>query len=175
MNKPAARPIEKTEADPAEPRLVPDFSRSLPMALLRAREAVMARLRPILRAHGVTEQQWRVLRTLTNSEGLEATQLARQVFLLRPSLTRILRDLQARDLVGRRITGSSLRRSVIFITPKGLALIEEARPEAARANAEIEAFIGRDEMAALKAELFRVEGALNAGRAPDEVGSDEAD
>ena len=95
----------------------------------------MLRLRPILRSHGVTEQQWRVLRTLANSEGLEATQLARAVFLLRPSLTRILRDLQTRGLVGRRVTGSSLRRSVVTITPKGLALIAEAAPQAARANA----------------------------------------
>ena len=40
------------------------FSQSLPMALLRAREAVMRRFRPGLRCHGVTEQQWRVLRAL---------------------------------------------------------------------------------------------------------------
>ena len=41
-----------------------EFDRSLPMALLRAREAVMARFRPLFRLHGVTEQQWRVLRAL---------------------------------------------------------------------------------------------------------------
>ncbi|MDP7101742.1 MAG: hypothetical protein QF503_11390, partial [Rhodospirillales bacterium] len=41
-----------------------DFSRSLPMALLRAREAVMERFRPSLRTHGLTDQQWRVLRAL---------------------------------------------------------------------------------------------------------------
>ncbi|MGH7006661.1 MAG: hypothetical protein ACREIP_22160, partial [Alphaproteobacteria bacterium] len=35
------------------------FSRSLPMQLLRAREAVMQRFRPMLHQHGVTEQQWR--------------------------------------------------------------------------------------------------------------------
>jgi homoprotocatechuate degradation regulator HpaR len=149
------------DADQAEPRLVQDFSRSLPMALLRAREAVMLRLRPVLRAHGVTEQQWRVLRTLANTEGLEATQLARQVFLLRPSLTRILRDLQKRGLVGRRATGPSLRRSVVFITETGLALIDEAAPEAALANAEIETLVGVEDVAALMRVLFRLEGVLN--------------
>ncbi|MGM3243097.1 hypothetical protein ACS2VP_27140, partial [Bacillus cereus group sp. Bc237] len=40
------------------------FSRSLPMALLRSRESVMVRFRPMLRAHGLTEQQWRVLRAM---------------------------------------------------------------------------------------------------------------
>ena len=43
--------------------------RSLPMALLRARELLMERFRPMLSAHGVTEQQWRVLRVLHESEG----------------------------------------------------------------------------------------------------------
>lgn len=38
--------------------------RTLPMALLRLRERVMAEFRPIMSEHGVTEQQWRVLRVL---------------------------------------------------------------------------------------------------------------
>ncbi len=41
-----------------------EFSRSLPMSLLRAREAVMRQFRPSLRNHGLTEQQWRILRAL---------------------------------------------------------------------------------------------------------------
>ena len=41
-----------------------EFSRSLPMSLLRAREAVMRQFRPSLRSHGLTEQQWRILRAL---------------------------------------------------------------------------------------------------------------
>src|SRR5208283_3623306 len=41
-----------------------EFSRSLPMSLLRAREAVMRHFRPSLRRHGLTEQQWRILRAL---------------------------------------------------------------------------------------------------------------
>jgi DNA-binding MarR family transcriptional regulator len=41
-----------------------EFSRSLPMSLLRAREAVMRQFRPSLREHGLTEQQWRILRAL---------------------------------------------------------------------------------------------------------------
>jgi len=41
-----------------------EFSRSLPMSLLRAREAVMRQFRPSLRRHDLTEQQWRILRAL---------------------------------------------------------------------------------------------------------------
>jgi len=91
-----------------------EFSRSLPMSLLRAREAVMRQFRPSLRNHGLTEQQWRILRALTAVDTIEVTELARVAFLLGPSLSRILRDLEARDLIeidrgGRADLGSDLR------------------------------------------------------------------
>src|SRR5207253_5116112 len=79
-----------------------EFSRSLPMSLLRAREAVMRQFRPSLRVYGLTEQQWRILRALNSVESIEVTELARLVFLLGPSLSRILRDLEARQLVERK-------------------------------------------------------------------------
>src|SRR5438552_16427900 len=75
-----------------------EFSRSLPMSLLRAREAVMRQFRPSLRNHGLTEQQWRILRALTAVDAIEVTELARVAFLLGPSLSRILRDLEERHL-----------------------------------------------------------------------------
>ena len=78
-----------------------EFSRSLPMSLLRAREAVMRQFRPSLRNHGLTEQQWRILRALAAVDAIEVTELARVAFLLGPSLSRILRDLEARELIER--------------------------------------------------------------------------
>ena len=72
------------------------------MSLLRAREAVMRQFRPSLRNHGLTEQQWRILRALTAVDNIEVTELARTAFLLGPSLSRILRDLEARHLIERR-------------------------------------------------------------------------
>src|SRR3954463_7100586 len=98
----------KRTADPAngsEPavRQVPmrDFSRSLPMSLLRAREAVMRQFRPSLREHGLTEQQWRLLRALAALDAAEVGALARTASRLAPSLSRILRDLEARSLIER--------------------------------------------------------------------------
>ena len=50
---------------PLEDTLLPlDTRRSLPIALLRARETVMHRFRPLLASHDLTEQQWRVIRVL---------------------------------------------------------------------------------------------------------------
>ena len=107
-------------SDPAgvPARRVPmrDFSRSLPMSLLRAREAVMRQFRPSLRHHGLTEQQWRILRALAAVETIEVTELARTAFLLGPSLSRILRDLEARQLIERRVAEADQRRAVVSIS-----------------------------------------------------------
>jgi len=100
------------------------FSQSLPMALLRAREAVMRRFRPGLRSRGVTEQQWRILRALAHSGPLEVTALAESTFLLAPSLSRILPELETRGYISRRQLDSDLRRAVVSLEPKGLKLIE---------------------------------------------------
>src|SRR5689334_25346371 len=93
-----------------------DFSQSLPMALLRAREAVMRQFRPSLRKHDLTEQQWRILRALAAVDAIEVTELARLAFLLGPSLSRILRDLEARQLVERKTAEADQRRAVVSIS-----------------------------------------------------------
>src|ERR1700722_3831078 len=100
-----------------------EFSRSLPMSLLRAREAVMRQFRPALRDHGLTEQQWRILRALAAIDAIEVTELARGSFLLDPSLSRILRDLEARHLIERKVAKADLRRGVVSISARGLKLI----------------------------------------------------
>src|SRR5579872_2236199 len=103
---------------PAKRRALPmrAFADSLPMSLLRTREAVMRRFRPGLRAHGVTEQQWRILRALAGQEPLEVKALAARTCLLAPSVSRILPDLEARDLIVRRPVATDLRRSAVTLT-----------------------------------------------------------
>src|SRR5437868_450503 len=113
-------PIDSGSAAGAAVRRVPmrEFSRSLPMSLLRAREAVMRQFRPSLRHHGLTEQQWRILRALAANDGIEVTELAHVAFLLGPSLSRILRDLEARRLIERKAAKADLRRAVVTISAK---------------------------------------------------------
>ena len=113
--------LRANSAETAEERRAPmrEFSRSLPMSLLRAREAVMRQFRPSLRNHGLTEQQWRILRALTAVEAIEVTELARVAFLLGPSLSRILRDLEARQSDRAATAKADLRRGVVSISPKG--------------------------------------------------------
>jgi homoprotocatechuate degradation regulator HpaR len=138
-----------------------DFSRSLPMSLLRAREAVMRQFRPSLRHHGLTEQQWRILRALAAVESIEVTELARVAFLLGPSLSRILRDLEARHLIERRAAEADLRRAVVSISAKGLRLIEAVAPTSEAIYAAITRRFGARKLAELQHMLHELEGSLS--------------
>jgi homoprotocatechuate degradation regulator HpaR len=138
-----------------------DFSRSLPMSLLRAREAVMRQFRPSLRNHGLTEQQWRILRALAAIDAIEVTELARVAFLLGPSLSRILRDLEARHLIERKVAKSDLRRAVVSISAKGLKLIEAVAPSSETIYAAITKRYGARKLAELQDMLGALESSLS--------------
>jgi homoprotocatechuate degradation regulator HpaR len=139
-----AKPARKASAAPLR-----DFEHSLPMGLLKAREAAMAKFRPMLRSHGLTEQQWRVIRALADYNRIDAGELARRSFLLAPSLTRILQYLEGEKLVRRASDASDQRRSVLSLTEKGRKLFAEVAPDSASLYEEIEASFGADRLALL--------------------------
>src|SRR5881396_2359918 len=159
-----ARKSSGSTSPPPSGRRVPmrEFSRSLPMSLLRAREAVMRQFRPSLRQHGLTEQQWRILRALTTVDAIEVTELARVAFLLGPSLSRILRDLEARDLIERRTAKADLRRGVVSISARGLKVIEAVAPTSEAIYAEITSRYGARKLAELQDMLGVLERSLGA-------------
>jgi homoprotocatechuate degradation regulator HpaR len=149
-----------------------EFSRSLPMSLLRAREAVMRHFRPSLRHHGLTEQQWRILRALASIDAVEVTELARMAFLLGPSLSRILRDLEARHLIERRVAKADLRRGVVSISARGVRLIEAVAPSSEAIYAAMTRRYGVRKLADLQDMLAMLEHRLmelpvvDAGNSP---------
>ena len=158
----AKRPADPPNAGAPAARQVPmrDFSRSLPMSLLRAREAVMRQFRPSLRSHGLTEQQWRILRALAAVDNIEVTELARTAFLLGPSLSRILRDLESRRLIERKTAKTDLRRGVVSISDKGVRLMELVAPSSEAIYAEITRRYGARKLAELQDMLGALEASL---------------
>ena len=78
--------------------LLRGFDRSLPMALLKAREAVMKKFVPALREHNLSPQQWRVIRAVHEQDGVDISELAERCYLLMPSLSRIVPNLEKRVL-----------------------------------------------------------------------------
>ncbi|MBV7378422.1 homoprotocatechuate degradation operon regulator HpaR [Maritimibacter dapengensis] len=127
--------------------------RTLPMALLRARETVMDRFRPMLHRHGVTEQQWRVLRVLDEADSIDASELAEGAAILAPSLSRILKTLETRGFIELRKDPGDGRRSLISLTRAGSAFLAEVAPESAEIYKEIEGLIGAQRIETLLDEI----------------------
>lgn len=130
------------------------FSESLPMALLRAREASMRLFRPLLAQHELTEQQWRVLRALTDANGpIDAGELAGRTFLLAPSVSRILVTLTSRKLIARRPDPADQRRTMITLTDVGRQAVRRVGPQSERGYCAIEVAFGEERLGHLLAEL----------------------
>lgn len=110
---------------------LPRTSRSLPMALIRAREAVMAPIRGMLAKTGLTEQQWRILRVLAEQGPLDSSRLAARASLLLPSVTRIVQSMRDRGLVEQGSDASDRRRLIVSITAEGRQIIDDNTAEAA--------------------------------------------
>lgn len=136
------------------------FSMSLPMSLLRAREAVMRHFRANLRSFGLTEQQWRVLRALSSKDSVEVAELVELTFLLGPSLSRILKELESRKVIARTTPDSDQRRGIISLTAKGRQLIEEVGVYSEAVYAEIAERYGSKKLASLQATLKELEEVL---------------
>lgn len=137
------------------------FQRSLPMALLRAREAVMRGFRRVLRAHGLNEQEWRIIRALMEVEQIEIGELAERVFILKPSATRTIKNLQARELVTRSRSDVDQRRAFISLTDKARGLFHALAPKNEAEYARITGIIGEGEMQELYELLSQVTNKLN--------------
>jgi len=134
-------------ASPSTTRDLRSFDESLPMALMRAREAVMRRFRPILAEHELTEQQWRVLRALDDvDDSITVGELAERTFLLGPSLSRMLVTLEERGLIARAADRGDARRSKTEITPTGRRLVATIAPRSEIVYDEISAQLGHHDL-----------------------------
>ncbi len=114
----------------------------------------MSRFRPHLRAHGLTEQQWRVIRALSEFGELEVSQLAERSLLLGPSLTRILRHLVDCGLVDRTLDSKDQRRSIISLTGKGARLFKKVARESEALYAKMTLEFGEANMRKLYSLLY---------------------
>jgi homoprotocatechuate degradation regulator HpaR len=129
---------------------------SLPIMLLRAREALMKRIRPYLMEHDLSEQQWRVLRVLDEVGPLEPTELGERCVVLTPSLTRILAILEKRDMIRREKHPTDKRKQIIHLTPKGQDLIALIAPKAREIYEELEEAFGKPQMINLLNKLSKL-------------------
>jgi homoprotocatechuate degradation regulator HpaR len=151
--------------------MAPTFShRNLPRLLLQAREAVMAHTRPSLRQQALSDQQWRVLRVLgedhsRGGHGVETGRIAREAYLLGPSLTGVLARMERDGLITRERDPQDQRRSVVHPTAQGLGLVETLSRTIEAHYVWLEQSLGKDKLDQLYGlldELIQLEGPEDA-------------
>lgn len=140
--------------------------RNLPLLLLQAREGVISRFRPLLKAHGVTEQQWRIVRALVDLGPMEPRQIVQVCGISSPSLAGVLARMDEMGLVQRERFDNDARRVSVTLTPMSRGLAQRLAPKIEAVYAEIEAMIGRDFTREFYQALDTLIARLGAGEGP---------
>jgi homoprotocatechuate degradation regulator HpaR len=126
---------------PAAPTL---RRRNLPLMMLQAREHVIAHFRPILNAHGITEQQWRIVRLLLDTGPLEPHQIGELCRLSSPSLAGVLSRMENVGFVQRKRLTDDQRRVLVSLTPRSRALANRMAPLIEAVYVRIEDLLGQE-------------------------------
>ena len=119
--------------------------RSLPLLLLQAREHVMGRFRPILNKHGITEQQWRIVRALLDAgRPMEPHEIGRICRISSPSLAGMLARMEELKLVARKGLVHDQRRVLVSLTARSRSLAARMAPHIEDAYFDMEKALGPD-------------------------------
>ena len=166
------RNARKTGAAKAGGRDLNSAGEGLPLALVRARECVMAHFRNLLRRYNLTEPQWRVLKAMQEIATMELSELSRRTALLMPSLSRIVRELELRGYMHKSADQRDLRRILATLTARGRLLVETISPECDAVHVAINKAMGGDRLLRLHellADLERRIAALDIRRADSQA------
>jgi DNA-binding MarR family transcriptional regulator len=97
------------------------------LGLLRTADAIKRSLAHVVEPHGITPQQYNVLRILRGAgpDGLPTLTIGERMVEQTPGVTRLIDRLERKGLVARTPCPKDRRRVFCQITPKGLDLLEE--------------------------------------------------
>jgi DNA-binding MarR family transcriptional regulator len=97
------------------------------LGLLRTADAVKRSLAQVIEPHGITPQQYNVLRILRGAgpEGLPTLTIGERMIEQTPGVTRLIDRLERKALVARTPCAKDRRRVFCRITTKGLDLLKE--------------------------------------------------
>ena len=134
-------------------RPFPSVAQEAVVALMRTADLVRRHATALVEPHGLTLQQYNVLRILrgAGADGLPTLEIADRMIEQTPGITRLLDRLEAKELVRRQRCLKDRRQHLCWITPKALAILQKIDAPALRQAEETmkglrhkdrEAFVG---------------------------------
>ena len=107
----------------SEPRrFVDDY---LPALLAQASELISAEFHRVVRRHGFSVTEWRVLATLAGGKPISIGKLAQVTVTKQPTVTRLLDRMEARGQAERLPHDRDRRITLVRITSKGAKTVEQ--------------------------------------------------
>lgn len=106
--------------------------------------------------HGMTRAQWGALARIERCGGLMQAEIAEQMDLQPISLVPILDKLSEQGLIERRASHEDRRAKLLFLTPKGKAVLDELEPLADAIAAEVLGGLAPDSVPGLQEALARI-------------------
>ena len=97
------------------------------LGLMRTADLIRRQAAALVEPHGITLQQYNVLRILRGAgdAGLPTLEVAQRMIEQTPGVTRLLDRLEAKGLVRRQRCPKDRRQHLCWIADKGLALLEK--------------------------------------------------
>ena len=134
------------------------------LGLLRTADAVKRSLAQVVEPHGITPQQYNVLRILRGAgpDGLPTLTIGERMVEQTPGVTRLVDRLERKGLVTRTPCPKDRRRVFCRITEKGLELLTELDEPVNRWDAQAVAALAPSDLASLIGLLDRVRSANSA-------------
>jgi DNA-binding MarR family transcriptional regulator len=106
-----------------------------------------------LASEGVSLEQWRVLKIISQHGGLTMREMARMLSLHHPTLTKIVDKMVAEALVYRVPDPDDRRKIRIFISEKGKGVLHQQNERVGDHQIKVEGHHGPDQVRQLKAML----------------------
>jgi DNA-binding MarR family transcriptional regulator len=128
------------------------------LGLLRTADAVKRSLAQVIEPHGITPQQYNVLRILRGAgpDGLPTLTIGERMIEQTPGVTRLVDRLERKGLVARAPCSKDRRRVFCCITAKGLDLLKELDEPVNRWDAQTVSVLPPSELDSLINLLDRV-------------------
>jgi DNA-binding MarR family transcriptional regulator len=130
------------------------------IAVVRAADRVKREVAQVIEPHGVTLQQYNVLRILRGAgpEGLPTLKVGARMMEQAPGVTRLVERLVRKQLVARARGDEDARQVICRITPRGLALLARMDQPVLEADTAAVSALSRMEQLRVTALLRKLEG-----------------